>query len=98
MGELFLNDGLRLLKIVDIVKSGKKPGIALQEALGYVIFLEFEQLNNLKPFKTFKDPQGLTWDVLPNDITGAEAINEIGDKISGMKEIQQIIDGSAFIE
>lgn len=90
LGDLYINDGLRLLKIVEI----DKKGIAFQESLGYVIYVTEENLHLLKKCEKITDSAGLEWSIEPLDLEGAKATNAVGDEVLGLKHIQILIDGS----
>lgn len=91
LGDLYINEGLRLLKVLEFDK--KKKGIAFQEAFGYVIYIENKNLNTLTPAQKIKDSHGMEWELFPMDLEGVKAVNDIGDEVLGFQEVQKLIDG-----
>lgn len=91
LGSLFINEGLRLLKVLEIDK--KKKGVAFQEAMGFVIYIENSNLHTVSPVKVITDSHGMKWELFPLDLEGVKAVNEIGDEVKGFPEVQKLIDG-----
>lgn len=91
LGDLYINEGLRLLKIIEFDK--KKKGVAFQEAFGYVIYIENKNLNTLNVADKIRDSHGMEWKLFPMDLEGVRAVNEIGDEVLGFQEVQKLIDG-----
>ena len=91
----YFNESNKLLYKLEV----DKKGVAFSEAHGYVIFVPNDQLKTLSPIVGFTDCNKLYWQLNEtNDENIVKAINEIGDEITGFKEVQELIDGQSAME
>ena len=91
----FMNDAKRLLYKLEV----SADGMALQESHGYAIFVPTKDLNMLTAVDEIVDITGLPWSISETfDEHTIKAINEIGDEVLGMKEVQELIDGESPME
>ena len=94
--KLFINSNNILLFEVE----RNKKGIAFQEKHGFIIFVEHQHLKDFKPVnKHILDFNGLEWEVsLTDNENVVTATNEIGDVVTGMRAVEQLITGEDPME